>query len=207
LTLDQIAPAYSINSFGLTGASIVEVGTTIAAPAFTASYSATPTSAILTDDQGSASRDVSSTPTAFSATASYTKGTPASVTWTLSAHSASSPTKARSTSASWLQRIHYGAGAPGLRSAAAILALSSNPLAGGRTGSFPFATGNTAANQKAYFAIPSGFGTPVFKNQGLPFAMALVAAAVAVTSNGVVQSYDLYESDNVGLGSFTLDVS
>jgi hypothetical protein len=205
---DQIVPAWVITAFGPTGASSVEVGTTIAAPGFTASYTSPPASAILTDNAGSAAADVTATPGAFASPGTFTKtANNASVSFTLSARSASSPTKTATASIIWYPRLRYGTGAPGLRTAAAILALASSPLASGRAGSFSYAAGNTAANLKAYYAIPSAFGAPTFKSGGLPFAITLVAAAVPVTSNGVTQNYDLYESDNVGLGTFTLDVT
>jgi len=207
MSLDDLVAVYSINSFATTTTATVEVHTSIATPGFTASYSSTPSSAVLTDDQGTAAKTVTSTPAAFTSNGTFVKDAPGVATFTLSAAGGGSPTKTRIVQIAWYQRIHYGTGAPGLRSAAAILALASNPLAGGRGGAFGYAAGNTAANLKCYYAIPTGFGTPVFKSGGLPFAIARVATAVSVTSNGLAQTYDLYESDNVGLGTFTLDVT
>ena len=208
LTWDQILPAWAITGFAITQTSPVEVGTTITTPAFTASYSSTPTSAILTDTEGTAARTVTSTPTSFTSLGTFTKtANNASVTWHLDAHSAASPTVRANVAVAWQPKVYWGTGAPGLRNAAAILALTNKPLQGSRNGSYAYAGGNTAANLKVYYAAPSAYGTPVFKVGGIAFPITLVAAGVSVTSNGVTQNYDLWESDNVGLGNLTLDVT
>jgi len=208
LRWDQILAAWTINSFAIVQTSPVEVGTTITTPGFTATYASTPTSAILTDNNGTAARDVTSTPTSFTSLGTFTKtANNATVTWTLSAHDATSATMTRTASVSWQPRVYWGTGAPGLTSGAQILALTNKPLQGSRNGSYTYATGNTAANLKAYYAAPTSYGTPTFKVGGILFPITKVASAVSVTSNGVTQTYDLWESDNVGLGTLTLDVT
>jgi hypothetical protein len=87
LTQDDILSGFWIVSFTRPAGALVEIGTTIAAPSFTASLSALPvSSATLTDSEGTAPRDVSSTPTAFSSLGSFTKTTNgATVTFTFAA--------------------------------------------------------------------------------------------------------------------------
>jgi hypothetical protein len=87
LTQDDILSGFWISSFTRPAGSLVEIGTTVAAPSFTAAYSALPpASAILTDSDGTAPRTVTSTPTAFASLGSFTKIVSGqSVTFTLTA--------------------------------------------------------------------------------------------------------------------------
>lgn len=74
LTQDDILTGFWISSFTRPAGALVEIGTTVAAPSFAAAYSALPpSSAILTDSDGTAARTVTSTPTAFSSLGSFTK--------------------------------------------------------------------------------------------------------------------------------------
>jgi hypothetical protein len=206
LRWDQILAAWSINSFGIVQASPVEVGTTLTTPSFTASYSSTPTSAILTDNNGTAARDVTSTPTSFASLGTFTKtANGASVTWTLSAHDATSSTLTRTTSVTWYPRLRWGVGAAGQTGASFINALGSSALAGSRAGTFSATPGST---QKIYYACPTAYGTASFSVGGFSGGFTRTQTGVSVTNSlGVTMTYDLYESDNLNLGATTFVVS
>lgn len=69
LSVDDLAPAFVVT---MVGAQTVEVGATVATPAFTASYAGGPaTSVTLTDSAGTPSKDVTSTPTSFASDGSF----------------------------------------------------------------------------------------------------------------------------------------
>jgi hypothetical protein len=228
LSLDQIGAAYAVS---LAGGGYVDVGTVLATPALTASYSATPTSAILNvatlaggaTATGNTSKDVTSTPTAFTAPGTYTHaGHGSSVTWSLSAHTASSPTKSASTASLAVNKHFWGLGDPDMglvkidgsstgRSAATvaafILALSTSALAT----SAAFTVALTApAGKKMYAARRSAFGGPaVFTDTSTGFkgGWSLVASAVPVTRNGITENFDMYETNAAGLGAFSFGVA
>jgi hypothetical protein len=204
LSWDQILPAWSINTFATSSPTQVDIGQAVAVPAFTASYSSTPTSAILTDNAGTAAKDVTSTPTSFASSGSFTKSTDgASVTFTLSAHSATSPTKAASVTITWLPRNRWGVGAAGQTSAAFILGLAGSALATSAASGSGMTLAPTTS-QKSYFACRSTF-TPHFQFVGnFPGGFTKTASAVSVTVNSVAETYDLYEADNLGAGGVLL---
>jgi len=203
LTLDQIAPAFSLS---MSPSRNVEVGATVALPTFTAGYSAAPVSVVLTDNAGFPSKDVTGTPAAFSSNGTYTRSTyGATVTHTITANPAGGPTKPASVTISWIQKLYWGVGPPGLTTAADILALASNAFAGGRSGTFSATAG---VGQKIYFAYRSGFGAASFSVGGFSGGFHLVSNAILVTNTySFVEAYSLYESDSLGLGATTFIVS
>ncbi len=204
LTLDQIAAAYSC-SLALVGASLVEAGQSVATPAFTASYARTPAAAVLTDTVPTAPKDVIGTPTSFSSSGTFALGYGASVTFTLTASEAGGPSKASSATISWGQKEFWGNAVPGTPNAAFIAALPSSALALSRGRTF---TSTAGATERLYFASRSAYGTPTFTVGGFAGGFHLAASAVAVTNaHGVTENYDLWESDNLNLGTTTVVVS
>lgn len=204
VTQDMILPAFTI-SLGLTGASQVEVGQTVATPAFTASYARTAAAAVLTDDQGTAPRNVIATPTAFSSSGTFVKNSYGSVAnFTLTANETGGPSKTSGASIQWLQRVFLGVAVPGTLNAAFITALANNPIASGYGRTFSVTAG---ATQKIYYAFRSAYGTPTFSVGGFAGGFSLVASAVAVTNAfAFTENYDLWASDNLNLGATTVVV-
>ncbi len=106
------------------------LGSTVATPAFTASYARTPSAAVLTDSDGSSPRNVISTPTAFASPATFTKSTfGQAVTFTLTASEAGGPPKTSTATITWAQPVYYGAAVPAALTEAFIKALPSSALA------------------------------------------------------------------------------
>lgn len=202
---EAVPVAFAINSFAKVGSTLVLAGATVATPSFTASYNQAATAVTLTDTLGH-SDPIALPGTAFVSPHSFTLATyGASVTFTDTASSALG-SAARSVTLSAGNNVYTGAIA--------------DPGGGGYTNAFITALGatlkqapsgtyayNATAGQSCFFAARSAFGLTVanFTVGGFPFACSLVAAAVAVTNaNGVTENYDLFRSDNTGLGAFNL---
>lgn len=200
-----VPTAFAITGFSHSP-SLVLVGASVVNPAFTASYNQTASQASLTDSE--AHNDALTLPaTAFISPHTFTKtGHGANVSFTLHAESALGQATAGQT-ISWGSNVYYGAvNDPGsnyneafIESLTAALRLSPN-------GGYGF---NAGGSQSSFFCALTSLGLTIndFFVNGFPFACSRVATGVSVTNtNGVLQTYDVFRSDNVGLGAFDLDV-
>jgi hypothetical protein len=194
LTQDQVAPAFTIS---LAGGGFVEVKHSIVHPAFTATYSTPPTSAVLTDSVPNSPQNVISTPTSFSSTHTYVGNTfNSSVTFTLTAGNGI-VTKTANTTLTWVQRTYYGVGPAGQNSAAFITSLGGQFLTNSQPTSFNVTAG---VNQYIYFA-------PTFSVGGFAGGFNLVSNTIAVTNAfGFTENYQLWQSTNANLGNTTVVV-
>lgn len=200
---EAVPTAFDIAAFGKTGATLVLAGASVVSPAFTAAYNQAATAANLTDTEGN--NDVIALPaTAFVSPHTFTKTAyGVSVTFTLHA---SSPLGADTAGAaiSWGQNVYFGSIVdPGVYNNAFIIALAAT-LKLAPAGTYAY---NASALQSCFFCTRTAFGltTANFTVGGFPFACSRVATGVAVTNtNGVVENYDVFRSDNVGLGAFNL---
>lgn len=196
--------AFAITGFGLTGANLLLAGASDVTPGFAAAYNQPATAVSLTDTEGN--NDVIALPgTAFVSPHTFTKNVYGQfVTFTVHASNANGAATA-SVSVSWGQNVFFGSAVdPGgggyntafLNSLAATLRLAPN-------GNYNY---NASALQSCFWAARSGFGlTPAnFTVGGFPFACSKVATFAYTNANGVIENYDLFRSDNIGLGAFTL---
>jgi hypothetical protein len=200
----QVPTAFSITSFSHSP-TLVQVGSSVVSPAFTASYNQTPTAAVLTDTEGHTD-NVIGTPTSFVSPHTFTKaGFNQSVTFTLTA-SDSLGGASSAISVVWGQDVYYGASTPpGSFNQAFITSLTSH-LTVSPNGNYAITAG---VGQTSYFCALTALGLTVgnFFVGGFPFACSKVASAVSVTNtDGVTATYDVFGSDNPGLGPFTLTV-
>lgn len=201
---EPVPTAFAINSFALTGASLVLAGATVATPGFTAAYNQPATAVTLTDTNGNS--DAIALPgTAFNSPHSFPLATfGASVTFT---DTASSPlgSAARTASITAGENVYFGSavdpGGGGYNSAfanslGAVLKLAP-------AGAYAY---NAGAGASAFFIARAAFGLTVanFTVGGLLFACSKVATANVTNANGVTESMDFFRSDNTGLGPFTL---
>lgn len=203
----DLLTAFAITGFAKTGASVVLAGAAIANPTFNASYNQAATAASLTDSDGN--NDVIALPaTAFLSPHTFTK-TVYGATEVFTLHGtgpAGTGTATASFTLSWGQAVYFGSildpGGGGYTNAF-ITSLPSNVhLAPAGTYAY-----NASALQSCFFCTRTAFGlTPAnFTVSGFPFACSMVATGVAVTNaNGVVENYDVFRSDNIGLGTFNL---
>lgn len=198
------ADAYAITAFAAS-TSVVEIGATVASPAFTATHNRTPTSLLLTNTDNAESKSVVGTPSSFTSSQSYTKTTNnASVSFTITGSDGISPAN-RSAAISWRPRVYWGTGVAGLNNEAGIEGLASFELLPSRVKTFSV---NASGSLRVYYAIPASYGTPTFTVGGFSGGFSLVSASISVTNgNGVSQNYALYVSDNPGLDNITVAVT
>ena len=214
LTTDMILDILSILTF-VAAIPVVEKGATVVTPAFTASYAAGPaTSALLDDNDGSAQKNVSGTPTSFASNTTFTKTTVGSnpvVTFTLTAHAGATPDTA-TTTVSWYRYNYSGtdvSASPTLNSAY-VKALDSTTggsksLTSGKSRRIQMLGGNAPANAYVYFAYPTYHGTlsQVVDNLTsfvVTSAFTLVGTANSVTTvgtNTIGENYYVYRSNQL----------
>lgn len=100
--------------------------------------------------------------------------------------------------------VYYGVLKDGATiDSAAILTLT-RKLQSGKAISF---TADAGATQRIVYAIPSRYGTPVFTVGGFEGGFSKAATIDFTNASGYTESYDIWTSDNVGLGSTKVTVS
>ena len=204
LTEDMILPAWSL-SVGVSP-SVVEIGVTVVNASLTCSYSR-PAEAATIDDGGGPVALVSPF-TAYTAPGPYLKtAINATQSFLLSANELGFPAKTNSTSIAWRPLVFWGVSVPpGGYTEAFIEGLASNALDNNRNRSIPY---NAAPGEKLYYCYPTVYGAGIFKDAATGFAAGFTnKATVSVTNNyAVTNGYDVYESDQSGLGAVTIIVS
>ncbi len=210
LTADDIAAGFSITSFS--GGSTVETGATVTNPSFTASYSSLPTSAAITNTDGQDSPLVLTTPfTSGTVVGAFTRSTPVSITFTLTAHQGALVKTAT-------QAINYedrGFGGIGAAGATSSTALGNNAVLNGGAGTLSdsFLAANfvgtsfgpfSPVSEVIYIQLPAGAHT--FEDQdGFGFIMTAVATFAFTNQEGAVISMTLWAS-SVLSSPFTVTV-
>jgi hypothetical protein len=214
LTQDDILPGFTIDSFTVSGGT-VEVGATVTNPTITASYSATPASANVTNTASIDSPLDLTTPfTAGTVVGAFTKTSATAVDFTLTAVSTGGVTKTAGAAITWEFRTFAGVGTAGATSATAS---STNAVLNGGAGTLPSAglfgsiVGQafslTPASQNCYILTPHTASAHTWKdlNTGLPFAMNAPITFSFTNEEGVASSYDLYQSTNVLSANFDIE--
>lgn len=201
-----VPTAFDITGFGLTGASLVEVGQTVTNPGFAASYNQAATAASLTDTEGH--NDPLTLPaTAFASPHAFVKTAfGASVGFTLHAQSALGIDTAGAALA-WGANAYFGTKVdPGVYDEAFIESLTAAlrlGVAGGYT--MPSVVGG-----KGFFCALTALGLTInsFFVGGFPWACSKVASAVALTNAfGVPLTYDVFRADNIIPAAYQVDVA
>lgn len=198
LTMDMIGPAFACT---LSGGGLVEDGATVTNPAFTASYTSTPTTVTIHDTQNATPATVALPATSFTRTGTYVfSGLDTSKTFTLTASNGTTTvtdTEAYTTA----QRVYYGAATPGTLNEAFMEALSSSVLKTSRSGSYAF---TVSSGQRCYLVLPTAMGTPTIVIDGFETAFTSLGTANNTNVNGVVIGYTFWASDLfAGSDSFT----
>lgn len=212
LTLDDLQPGFTINSFA--GGSTVEIGATVTNPAFTASYSSTPASANITNTDGIDSPLTLTTPfTSGTVVGSFHKTTAASTTFTLTAVGTS--TKTASQSIAWEPLSFAGVGAAG--ATATVTASGSSALlsTGDVLANVGLATSNVGhtygpyapSGQKIYLLIIGTGHTFKDASTGFSFAFNAPTTVSFVNEQGATVTMELYESTNTLSGTFSVLVA
>jgi len=213
LTEDMIAAAFAINSFALSGAfvTVVEVGATVTNPTFTASYNRAATLVEL-DDGINPTFPITLPGTAFGITAAYHVTTVnGTVTFTLSANDATSPVVTDTVTITWEPRVYFGAAVdPGSPYTELFIeGLSGNGLDNNRQRTINYVAG---ATESLFYAFPTSYGGSASNfldaSTGFAAGFSKVATGVSVeNANLVTISYDVWRSDQVGLGTVSIQVT
>lgn len=125
-------------------------------------------------------------------------------TFTLKATDDRNAVSQKSTSISFLNGVYHGAAvAPELIDSAFILKFTKT-LQGGRGKTF---TVNAASGESIFYIIPSRYGTPAFKVGGFDGGFTKTTTIQFTNSSGYTESYDVWKSDNTGLGNTTVVVA
>lgn len=194
---------------GFSGGSTVELGTSVINPSFTASYSAVPYSANITNTENIGSPLTLTTPfTSGTVTGTFVHTGVTTTTFTLSATQTSTQTATQQIS--WQPAIFGGVGTSGATStvnasgATAVLStgtiLSRMQLGAETVGQTfgPF----SPSGQVIYLLLTGGSHTFIDANTGFPFAMNAPIPVSFVNARGVTVSMFLYQSTSPLFGSY-----
>jgi hypothetical protein len=201
-TGDMILPAFVPT---LSGGVFVEVGQAVATPAFTATYTASPDSVILTDDQGSSPKDVSSTPTSFTSNGTFTKNTyGATATFTITAGK-DLVSKTSTTTFTWVQKVYWGvSSAVGPYDSTFIQGLAHSVLTDTRSRTI---TDTLGASDHLYYAVRTALSDPAFSCFGEVGGFERIAQNVSVTNaHGFTENYNVYRTTQTDLATITVTV-
>jgi hypothetical protein len=201
-------PGLGVFTINMYGQEFAEVNQPLSGPAFEATYTNTPISAILTDSDGSPSEDVSLTPNHFisqniSGPNTFLKTNVGdTVTFTLTASDGSNINTSTAV-ITWTNYIYYGSGPPGQSSGSFISSLTGT-LSNVQLDTFTVAAG---VNEKVYFAHRTALPQITFVFNGFTGGFTVTGTTIPVTNNfGFTENYTLYESDNTNLGLITFDI-
>lgn len=201
MSLDEFTPGFSIVTFS--GGSTVEIGATVTNPSFTASYSSLPISANITNTDSIDSPLTLTTPfTSGTVVGSFRKTAQTTTTFTLTAVSTASPTKAQEIV--WNPRVFGGVGAAGATSTVtasgttAVLS-TSDVLSGTSPGLAPVVVGTTFGPytpnlQKIYILMIGNSHTFIDQNTGFAIPFNTPTAVSFINVNGVSVAMYLYET-------------
>ena len=128
----------------------------------------------------------------------------ANKTFTLTVTDERGATDSASTAISFLNGVYYGVMENGAEvDSSAILKLTKK-LQGSKGITF---TANAGATQRIVYALPARYGTPNFNVGGFDGGFSLVKTFNFTNASGYTESYDVWLSSNVGLGSTTVNVT
>lgn len=216
IVISASAPATPLTITGFAGGQAGELGQSFVNPAFTASYTGTPTSANISNTDSIDSPHSLTTPFT-SATLAGTFVHTAVATTTFTLHATDGVTSPTATQAiTWEPRIFSGVGAAGGATGAtasgtsAVLVGDTGTLASAGLGAevvgqvFPF-TGLTG--QFIYLLLIGGSHTFIDANTGFPFAFNAPIAVSFTNQYGAVPGMYLYGCPNGLYGNFSPKVS
>jgi hypothetical protein len=211
LTQDDIGPGFAISGFS--GGTTNEVGASVVHPAFTASYTSSPTSASITNSDGIDSPLALVAPyTNGTIIGTFSHATPTVVTVTLSAYNGSL-TRVTANVINFFDRSFGGVGTAGATGATASGGNATLVGAAGalnNAGLFASPVGQafgpySPSSTKIYILVPHTSTPHTFHDQsGFGFAFNAPTTFSFTNQNGIVISMDLYESTNLLSTAFTI---
>lgn len=184
----------AINSFA-NNRNTVEMGSTIADVTLNWSYSKTPKSAKLDNE----TLDVSLTSKALTGQSITTNKT-----WTLSATDERDKTVTKTTAITFVNGVYWGVAENASSFDSAFILKLQKGLQASKGKTF---TVNAAASQHIYYAVPTRYGACAFNVGGFDGGFTKAGTIEFTNASGYKESYDIYKSDNAGLGNTTVKVS
>lgn len=214
LTADYIQPAFTVDI--VASVPLVEVGQVIVTPGFTGTYTPGPPSLpseslFLTDNYGSAPKNVKSSPYTFTSDASLHKANYGElVTFTLTGvKGVTIPiTRYDTCSITWVQKVYWGVSTiPGVYDQAFIKGLATGQVTTTRNRSFTVTAGTHDYIYYAYRKAYDSGGDPKFWIGGFEGGFGKIGD-ISVTNNyGFTELYTLWKSSQEGLGLTTVTVT
>lgn len=122
-------------------------------------------------------------------------------TYTLKATDEREATATKTTAINFLNGVYWGVAEDKADFDSAFILGLTKGLQGSKAKTF---TVNAGATQHIYYAIPSRYGTPSFKVGGFEGGFAKVDTIEFTNASGYAENYDIYKSDNPGLGNTTV---
>ena len=122
-------------------------------------------------------------------------------TYTLKATDERDAEATKTTAISFLNGVYWGVAEDKSSFDSAFILSLTKGLQGSKAKTFTVTAG---ALQHIYYAIPSRYGTPSFKVGGFEGGFAKVATIEFTNASGYAENYDIYKSDNPGLGNTTV---
>lgn len=179
----------------------LEKGATVDSVTLSWSVNKTPTSQELKKD--STSYSVAATDT--SKVLAFTPALAANSTFSIKATDARGASDTKTTAIKFLNGIYYGIGTvtSADQCTSAFVQTLTKRLATSRVTSF---TVTAAAGQYVYFACPASFGTPAFFVGGFEGGFNLLHTFSYTNVNNYSESYNVYKTTNVNLGTITVEV-
>lgn len=172
----------------------VEMGSTITAITFTWDLNKTATTL---DIDGEA---IDPTATSIAKEVSVT----ANKSWQLKATDERGAEATAHTAVYFYNGVYHGVLPSGADITSAAILTLTRTLRANRSMTF---TVNAGATEKICFAIPTRYGTPTFKVGGFEGGLSLAATIAFENASGYTEDYNVYLSDNVGLGTTTVNVT
>ena len=122
-------------------------------------------------------------------------------TYTLKAKDERDAEATKTTAINFLNGVYWGVAEDKSSFDSAFILGLTKGLQGSKGKTF---TVNAGATQHIYYAIPSRYGTPSFKVGGFEGGFAKADTIEFTNASGYAESYDIYKSDNPGLGNTTV---
>lgn len=122
-------------------------------------------------------------------------------TYTLKATDERDAEATKTTAISFLNGVYWGVAEDKSSFDSAFILGLTKGLQGSKAKTF---TVNAGVAQHIYYAIPSRYGTPSFKVGGFEGGFAKVATIEFTNASGYKENYDIWKSDNPGLGNTTV---
>ena len=133
----------------------------------------------------------------------YTGTVTANKTFTLSAVSTTGQTKSQNASITFLNGVYYGASSKTTYDSAFVLSLTKT-LSDSRSRTITVTAG---AEDYIYYCVPSRLGNCTFSVGGFTGGFSKVTTISVTNTHGYSENYDIWKSDNKGLGTTKITIS